>query len=220
MRFRLGSLAALVACPLVLLAVGCSSSNAGTAAESEGGTGPGSSPDGGDGGAGSDDAAPPNDCKLVGLLGVPAVTPTFAFFDPPQAGPPPMAGGTLNGKYRVDRATLYLPTQTKGLVDPAKSSGTVNAWAVFSGKDYRLSLKSSFTLDSVAGPQSQGSNVASQGGFTVAAAALTLDHACDPVPPQEAEYTFSDNGSGRATIVVKTTSTYGDTYLLLDAAKQ
>jgi len=223
MGLRLGSLGrlALVACPLVLLAAGCSSSSV-TASDpgAEGGTtGPGSSPDGTDGGVGSDDAPPPNDCKIVGLLGASEVAPTFFTFDPPRVGPPPMTGGTLNGKYRVDKATVYLPTQSKDLADPTKSTGAVTAWAVFSGKDYRIFLRSTFTISSVIGPQSQGSDVASQGGFTVNAASLTLDHACDKVAPQEAEYTFSDNGSGRATILVKTPSTYGDTFLLLEAAK-
>ena len=35
----------------------------------------------------------------------------------------------------------------------------------------------------------------------------------------EAEYSFTDDGTGHATILVKTTTPYGDTYLQLDATK-
>ncbi len=90
---------------------------------------------------------------------------------------------------------------------------------MFSGTNYRLYLKADFMIDSVLGPQAQGSAVASQGGYTVQTATLTFDHACDAKPPEEAEYTFKDTGIGHATILIKQTTPYGDTYLELDAVK-
>ncbi|CAN5856079.1 hypothetical protein BH11MYX4_BH11MYX4_55190 [soil metagenome] len=231
MRFRpvVGpfGLAALLA-SLTLLASSCSSSSSNggaTGAADEGGTPPGSATDGGGGKSDSAQAAdgapapPSNDCKLAALTGVADVVPTFVFYDPPASAPPAMTGGTLNGKYLVDKATVFLPTQTKGLADPSKSTGTVNAWAVFDGKNYLLNLKASFTISSSLGAQMQGTDVTSQGGFTVATAALTLDHACDTKPADEASYSFTDTGGGRATILIRTATTFGDTYLQLDAAK-
>ena len=50
-------------------------------------------------------------------------------------------------------------------------------------------------------------------------AVLTLDHACDGALTDEADYSFTDTGNGRATILIKTPTPYGDTYLELDAAK-
>jgi hypothetical protein len=196
-RFGLRSLALLAVLVPLAASAGCSSSDTGT-------------------GAGK---APPNDCKLAEITGVADVTPAFLTYDPPATAPPAMTGGNLGGRYKVDKATVFLPTGSKGLADPTNSTGTVNAWAAFEGTNYRLYLKANLTISSIAGPQSLVFDIASQGGFTVVTSTLVLDHACDTKPPTEAEYTFTDNGSGRATILIKTTSTYGDTYLQLDAAK-
>lgn len=167
----------------------------------------------------SGSAKPKNACKLDAMTGVADVTPAFVVYSAPNAVPKTMTGGTLKGKYRVDSATVYLPSGTAGLADPKASTGTINAWAVFDGTNYRLKLKAAFTIASVIGPQSQGTDTASQGGFAVSAAALTLDHACDTALADEADYSFTDDGGGRATLLIKTPSPYGDTYLQLDAAK-
>ena len=145
------------------------------------------------------DSAPPppkNDCKLPELTDVADVTPAFIVYASPKDVPPTMTGGTLLGNYRVDAATVFLPSGTAGLVDPRTSTGKVNAWAVFSGTDYRLHLKADFTIASAAGPQAQGADSVSQGAFTVNGAALTLDHACDTAIAQEADYSFTDTGGG------------------------
>ena len=217
--------------PLSLLAASCASTRVDDAATSDDGgptTNPGTARDGGGGGGGSKDSAtsadgakppPPNDCKLNELTGNPDVTPEFLVYQPPGTAPPATTGGTLNGSYRVDKATVYLPTSSNGLVDPKKSTGTINAWAVFSGTNYRLYLKADFNLSTGLGPQMLGSAVASQGGYTVQIAALTLDHACDAKLPDEADYTFTDTGVGHATILIKQGTMYGDTYLQLDAVK-
>ncbi len=168
---------------------------------------------------GSAPPPPKNDCKLPELTDVSDVAPAFVVYAPPKDVPHTMSGGTLLGSYRVDAATVYLPSGTAGLVDLRGSFGTVNAWATFSGTDYRLHLTSSFTIATVAGPQAQGADSASQGAFTVSGAVLTLDHACDTAIAQEADYSFTDTGNGRATILIKTPSPYGDTYLELVATK-
>ena len=95
----------------------------------------------------------------------------------------------------------------------------MTAWAKFEGARYRLSLTSAFTIASVAGPQSSGVDTQSQGGFVATGPALTLDHECDTAIADEADYSFTDDGSGRATILIKTPTAYGDVYLALEAIK-
>ena len=143
MRVRLVIVGLLL--PLGVLVSSCSSSGA-TTTDPDGGSTPGSNPDGGAGGGDARPDAPPNDCKLGELAGVADITPTFVTHEPPATAPPAMTGGTLNGSYKVDKAKVFLPTMTKGLADPTKSTGTVNAWAIFNGKNYRLFLKSTFSF--------------------------------------------------------------------------
>lgn len=167
------------------------------------------------------DAAPPpkNDCKLTDLAGVADVAPVFTTYAAPSVVPKTMTGGTLQGEYKVDKATVFLPAGTGGLVDARSSTGSVNAWALFNGTNYRLHLKATFNLVTAAGPQAQGADTASQGAFTTSGPTLLLDHACDGALTDEADYSFTDTGNGRATILIKTPTPYGDTYLQLDAAK-
>ena len=174
-----------------------------------------------DTGAGKDSTAPPpkNACDLPQVVGVADVAPVFVVYASPSMVPPAMTGGALKGQYKVDGARVYLPSGSGGLVDPKKSTGTINAWAIFSGTSYRMHLKAAFEISTVAGPQMQGTDTETQGGFTVSGGVITLDHACDGGLTDEADYSFKDEGGGRATILIKTPTPYGDTYLQLDAAK-
>jgi hypothetical protein len=230
MRFRLflGSfgLIALLA-PVVLTA--CSASGAGTGAPDQTAaetTLPTPLPEAGtgtkDSGADAGDSAPPkkkNDCKLPELMGTADVTPTFVTNAPPGMAPPTMTGGTLSGSYTVDKVTVFMPVGSETIADPKKSTGTVNAWAIFDGANYRIRLKAAFTISTAFGPQSQGADTASQGGFTATGPALALDQACDTSTANVASYSFTESGAGRATILIKTPSSFGDTYMQLDAAK-
>lgn len=222
--------ALLVALLVPAAAVACSASGANDApvqpaAESQNTT---PAPGGGGGSTPAADAGtketgttkPKNDCKLDALTGVTDVAAEFVTYAAPSTVPTAMTGGKLEGKYKVDKAKVFLPSGTAGLADPRASTGSVNAWAVFDGTNYRIALKASFTISSVLGPQSQGTDTVSQGGFTVSSANLTLDHACDTAITDEAEYSFTDTGGGRATLLIKQPTTYGDTYLQLDAAKE
>lgn len=218
----------LVALVLPLVSTACAASSDGGAAPAStdvATTVPAPAPSGSaakDGGADSSDSASPkptNDCKLTDLQGVPDVAPTFLVYATPSTVPMTMTGGTLQGEYKVDKATVFLPAGTGGLIDARASTGSVNAWALFNGTNYSLHLKAAFNLSTVAGPQAQGTNTTSQGAFTTTGPLLTLDHACDGALTNEADYSFTDTGNGRATILIKTATPYGDTYLQLDAAK-
>ena len=215
-----------LAIPLVFIACAASSTDSPPAASTDvGATAPAPAPageartDGGPSGTDSAAPAPKNDCKLGDVQGVSDVAPAFLTYASPSVVPKTMTGGTLQGEYKVDKATVYLPSGTGGLVDARASTGSVNAWALFSGTNYRLHLKADFTLSTVGGPQAQGTDTASQGAFTTTGEVLTLDHACDGALTNEADYSFTDLGNGRATILIKTPTPYGDTYLQLDAAK-
>jgi hypothetical protein len=162
---------------------------------------------------------PKSDCKVDGMTGVEDVVPSFVIYKFPTEIPATMKGGTLSGQYAVLGAKVYLPAGTESLVYPDQSTGKVNAWAVFDGTSYRLHLKGDFTVLSVQGPLTQGVDSESQGGFSVDSEVILLDHACDAATDQEADYSFTDDGSGKATIVVKVASPYGDTYMQLDATK-
>jgi hypothetical protein len=164
--------------------------------------------------AGTPDASPTKDCSLGALTGIPVVAAQFVI-----GAPPAMTGGTLDGDYAVTKVTVYLPTGVAGLVDPKTSSGTVSAWAVFKGSRYRVHLKADFKIATSLGPQAQSVDTESQGGFTTSGAALTLDHACDTALADEADYSFTDDGSSRPTLLVKTTTPYGDAYMAMDATK-
>lgn len=167
------------------------------------------------------DEPPPakNECKLDAMSGVADVVPSFVIHSMPNEIPLEMTGGTLSGEYAARGAKVYLPSGAAGLVDPEQSTGLVNAWAVFEGAKYRLHLKADFTLASVQGPLSQSVDTESQGGFTTNGEAILLDHACDTAIADEADYSFTDDGAGHATILIKTPTPYGDTFLQLDATK-
>jgi hypothetical protein len=164
-------------------------------------------------------APPKNECKLAAMTGVADVTPSFVVYAMPNEVPLEMTGGTLSGNYAVSGAKVYLPSGAGGLVDPEQSTGTLEAWAVFDGTNYRLHLKGDFTLASVQGPLSQGVDTESQGGFETKGEVLVLDHECSAAITDEADYSFTDDGNGHATILVKTSTPYGDSYLQLDATK-
>lgn len=176
-------------------------------------------PKGGGGQKETPPAQPKNDCKLAAMTGVEDIAPSFVMYAFPNEIPMTMKGGTLAGKYVGVGAKVYLPSAAAGLVFPEQSTGTMNAWAVFDGTNYHLKLKGSFTLGSVQGPLSQDVDNESQGGFTVDSENIALDHACDTDTPQAADYSFTDDGSGKAMIVVKMQTPYGDTYLQLEATK-
>jgi hypothetical protein len=146
------------------------------------------------------------------------VSPSFLFYDPPTTQPAAATGGKVDGKYTVDKATVYLPTSTKGLAKPATSTGTVNGWAIFSGTDYRIDLKGDLQVQSIIGVQPQAIAVNDQGTFSAEGTGIKLLTSCSGQAAPAAEVTFSDNGA-RGTLVIKQTTTRGDTYLVLEAAR-
>jgi hypothetical protein len=157
-------------------------------------------------------------CQLPELTAT-DVAPSFLVYDPPATQPPAAAGGKIDGKYTIDKATVYLPTSTKGLVRPAQSTGTVNGWAIFSGKNYRLSLKADLQIQSIIGAQPQKIDAIGQGTFSTEGAALKLLTSCPGSTPPDAEVTFTESGA-RGTLVVKQViEGRGEALILLEATR-
>ena len=236
MRFRLlfGSFAAAAILCFSLLPAACSSSDdsSGTVPPAEAGSSSGSSgtssgSSGSSGDAAAVDAADASkvptstDCSLMALTGIGDVTPTFVVYHSPDVVPPAQTGGTLSGSYTVDKATVYLPPEIAAFTPTG--SGTINAWAIFKGTRYMLHNKSDLKVSAAGMTLPIVSDVTSQGGYTTATEKLTLDYACDTTQPAAADYSYTDDGSGGATILVKTTTSYGGAtltgYVLLEATK-
>ena len=189
------------------------------APSSSGGTSGGAVDMGGDK-AGDPLPPPPKDstaCKLPELKGT-DVKPAFLVYKAGTTEPPATKGGKVDGKYTIDKATVYLPSQTAGLVKPDQSTGTVNGWAIFDGKNYRISLKADLQVQSVVGPKPQNIAVDGQGTFSATGSAIKLETSCGGAASPAAEVTFSENGA-RGTLVIKQATAQGDAYLLLEAAR-
>jgi len=207
----------------------CSSSdaNSGASPSSDAGDAPET---GGDDLDGSAEAtvppADPSSCNLPDVTGATPVAATFKIYDP-QAGtvPATMTGGSVGGTYRVDKATVYLPNNVKGLAHPDTSTGTVTAWAVFQGKNYKLSVAYDFSIDSAIGPQAQTSEKHGAGTFSVDGPKISFDTACDPANAiTNVELSFTDHGDGGVLVIKTSVDTPivgpGDAYIELGAVKQ
>ncbi|MBS2019157.1 MAG: hypothetical protein JST00_40190 [Deltaproteobacteria bacterium] len=215
----LAVLAGAAACSSSSTAPPDSTSSGGSSSGSSGSSGGGS--DGGDATASDGGNGQVPGCDLATVTGASKVTSTFAIYDPPASVPVATTGGAISGTYLVTKAKVFLPTATKGLADPAKSTGTVTGWAVFEGSRYRIKLDAALVINSVLGDRPQDIAVDSQGGFKVSGSTLSVDQACDgPDSGTSAAYTFSASGN-TATLVVKTpVATFGDAYLEIEAAKK
>ena len=158
-------------------------------------------------------------CQLPAMTAT-DVAPSFTYYDPPNVEPPAAKGGKIDGKYIIDKATVYLPTSTKGLVKLQETTGKVNGWATFSGEDYRLSLKADLAVKPIIGAvQQQQIDAQGQGTFKAEGSNLKLLTACPGSTAPAADISFSENGN-RGTLVIKTViETRGDAYVMLEATR-
>ncbi|MFO0677404.1 MAG: hypothetical protein U0169_12790 [Polyangiaceae bacterium] len=144
----------------------------------------------------------------------------FAVLKGSDKPPQPTGGGTIVGTWRSEKVTVYVPESAQLLLDPAKSKGTVKAWARFDGKNYRLTFDANLTLQTLGGAQSDTLNQFDVGAYTATGADLKFTSIC-PTTDAGGGFpgaTFTVNGS-KAQILSKITTQAGDLYLLLDAVK-
>lgn len=162
--------------------------------------------------------APESACKLPELTAQ-VVSPTFTVYEPPGTVPPEAKGGKIDGKYIVEKATVYLPTSTKNLVRPAQSTGTVTGWAIFDGKNFRVSLKGDLQVQTIVGKQAQTIDVVDQGTFAATNATVRFETSCNGGTAQQADVQFSENGAKGTLIIKQPVEGRGDAYFVLEASR-
>lgn len=229
-RWRTWTVAALGG---VALTTACSSSDGASIPDQGGGNaaaGDASVATGGDGGAAipADAGAtppppPPAACSLPAVNGASPFNATFKNLAPPTVAPATMTGGNPSGRWKMVKATSYLPKESAALVDPTKASGTVVGWVVFQGSSYRQRLALDFTVPTPLGNQVQKTDVDSQGTFAVQNEKVVFTPSCDaPGPTADAPvYTFTA-GSGTLKIVIKSkvAQLNADTFLEIEATPE
>jgi hypothetical protein len=212
---------------------GDNSSDPSSSSSSAGGSGPTSSSSGSTSTSSTDtplfDAAPPpaeagipaeaGVCTLPAIDGVADVTPTYTLIDPKNGVSAPVpTGGNTQGTFKVDKATVFLPSSLKGLVKTDTSTGTVNSWATFDGARLRLSMHADLKIDSKKGIQEQKNDVTGAGTFALQNGIITVETTCDGAPLPTDQVSFSDLGA-RGQLIFKITTSRGDVYLVLEGPR-
>jgi hypothetical protein len=171
-----------------------SGSSGGSGSSSSGGETNGSS-SGGAPAAGDGGGAAPNACDpIAAVTGTSDVPVTFEF-NTGSTTPPAQTGGPITGTWRITKATLYLPSGLQGLVTLDKSTGTVNAWGVFTTDTFRIDANVNISVSSVLGSQPLTDLYDYQGSDTTSAAAFTIDSTCGDAGPPPFTATYSASGT-------------------------
>jgi len=164
-----------------------SSSSSGAASGSSSGS---TSPPGDDGGG-----AAPNACDpIMAVTGTSDVPVTFEF-NTGTTTPPAQTGGPIAGTWRITKATLYLPSGLQGLVTLSASTGTVNAWGVFTANTFRIDANVNISVSSVLGSQPLTELYDYQGSDTTSGSAFTIGSTCGDAGPPPFTATYSASGT-------------------------
>jgi hypothetical protein len=158
-------------------------------------------------------------CKLSEVTDATPVAVEFVNLAPPSVVAPTMTGGDVIGRFRVIKARVYLPKETASYTDPPKSTGTIRAWSVFEGSDYRIHIDMDLVVKAKLGEDQTVKQLSdSQGKVKVDGAKLTFDQSCDPQPTAQPEYSFTHIGTA-VTILIKAKvgPTNSDSYTELQA---
>ena len=173
-----------------------SGSSSGSTGSSSGGAASGSSsgsmPTSEDGGVAT---PPPNACDpIADVTGTSDVPVTFEF-NTGATTPPTQTGGPIAGTWRITKATLYLPSGLQGLVTLDKSTGTVNAWGLFTADTFRIDANVNISVSSVLGSQPLTELYDYQGADTISGATFTIDSTCGDAGPPPFTATYSASGT-------------------------
>jgi hypothetical protein len=170
-----------------------SGSSGGSGSGSSGGTASGSS----SGASPTEDGggAAPNACDpIAAVTGTSEVAVTFEF-NTGTTTPPAQTGGPISGTWRITKATLYLPSGLQGLVTLDKSTGTVNAWGVFTTDTFRIDANVNISVSSVLGSQPLTELFDYQGSDATSGPAFTIDSTCGDAGPPPFTATYSAGGT-------------------------
>jgi hypothetical protein len=111
---------------------------------------------------------------------------------------------------------VYLPNGAR----PAQSTGTVQAWGVFSNGNYNLSIKVDLTVSTIIGNQAAKSDTAGQGTFRTDGSNIIIETSCEGgQKPDVKSIKFTDEGT-KGTLIIESEQQGRTVYLLLKATKQ
>jgi hypothetical protein len=109
--------------------------------------------------------------------------------------PPAMSGGTITGTWRITTATLYLPSGLQGVVNQKSSTGTVNAWGIFTPTTFDIDADVDITVATLLGNQPLTETFAYQGTSTTAGSSFEIDETCGDAGPPPFTATYTANGT-------------------------
>src|SRR5204863_5902505 len=95
----------------------------------------------------------------------------------------------------------------------------VTGWAIFDGRNFRVSLKGDLQIQTIIGKQAQAIDVVDQGTFAATNAAIKFETSCKGGTAQQADVQFSENGAKGTLIIKQAVENRGDAYFVLEATR-
>lgn len=102
---------------------------------------------------------------------------------------PTASGGDPSGRWVIDDATLWLPSQAAGLVDVSMSWIRGTGWATLEGGRYALSLDMGFRVEAVVGGLTRGIVLGATGRYELRGTELVLTAECMSTPAAQGSIT-------------------------------
>jgi hypothetical protein len=121
--------------------------------------------------------------------------PVTFYFNAGTTTPPAMTGGTITGSWSITSATLYLPSGLKGVVNLDNSTGTVDAWGVFTPATFDIDAVVDITVATILGTSPLKETYAFQGSSTTSGSTFTIDSTCGDAGPPPFTATYSASGT-------------------------
>jgi hypothetical protein len=139
--------------------------------------------------------APPNDCGPVTPVASTTAVPVTFYFNTGTTTPPTETGGPITGSWKVTGATLYLPSGLQGVANLQQSTGTVNAWGVFTAGTFDIDAVVNLSIASLLGPQPLDETFDYQGTSTTSGATFNITATCGDAGPPPFTATYTSNGT-------------------------
>jgi hypothetical protein len=121
--------------------------------------------------------------------------PVTFYFNTGTTTPPTETGGPITGSWKVTGATLYLPSGLQGVVNLQQSTGTVNAWGVFTASSFAIDAVANISVSSLIGAQPLDETFDYQGTSTTSGPTFTMSSTCGDAGPPPFTATYTSNGT-------------------------
>jgi hypothetical protein len=133
-------------------------------------------------------------------------------------GAPSMSGGSEEGLWIIDTASLLLPSGVGWLVSTSRSHGTARGFVEFHGGKHRIQVKGSIDVQPIFGSAvHQETEMNESGSYVVTGSQIDFTPNCTSTAPYE-QVQFTNSGT-RGTIVVQVNTDYGTAYFVLEGNK-